>query len=372
MHSAELSSDKRVRLIDHYTTLPANAPSTLRPLQRKPEVFLNKSIIIYGKTGSGKTVTIKNIIKILSPVIDTPIVICPTEPSNQLYSGIFPASCIHHDLYRLADKDEKNKEELLFNSFWEYQSARAKRYAEAININLLERVIERLKELADSATSKKIDRAISNKLSLCDQRKQELKKEYHHHPNRKDILPAKWDELEKIKEKILINTYRRLIYHHRDLFTSTGSLGTEEQNCILYSHKPPRMLLVLDDCAAQLKSIQGKDVFKKIFFQGRHIGLTLILSCQDDTSLSPEFRRNATVSFYTYASAFIVNNTRKTDGKSTESKTIKSIADLVYSEPWRQVVYLADVHFSNPFFWVKFNEVGRFKIGDSKLWLNEV
>jgi hypothetical protein len=61
----------------------------------------------------------------------------------------------------------------------------------------------------------------------------------------------------------------------------------------------PRLLLIFDDCAAQLKPFFNKDIFRLLFYQNRHSYITVILVCQDDTDLAANLRKNAFISFFT-------------------------------------------------------------------------
>jgi hypothetical protein len=61
----------------------------------------------------------------------------------------------------------------------------------------------------------------------------------------------------------------------------------------------PNILVIFDDCAADLRPFFNKDEFRTIFYNGRHSFITVILCCQDDTDLHANLRKNAKLAFFT-------------------------------------------------------------------------
>ncbi len=60
--------------------------------------FLNKSIILYGTTSSGKSTVMKDILHTLRDHIPNVCVICPTNEYNKDYTNIIPSQLIHTDV----------------------------------------------------------------------------------------------------------------------------------------------------------------------------------------------------------------------------------------------------------------------------------
>jgi hypothetical protein len=84
-----------------------------------------------------------------------------------------------------------------------------------------------------------------------------------------------------------------------EILWDRNDLSEDERCCLQHLHFNPRLLLIFDDCAAQLKPFFNKDVFRLLFYQNRHSFITVVLCCQDDTDLPANLRKNAFLSFFT-------------------------------------------------------------------------
>ena len=60
--------------------------------------FLNKSIILYGSSGSGKSMIMRDILYILKDHIPNILVIAPTNHLNGSFDGIIPPQLIFPDV----------------------------------------------------------------------------------------------------------------------------------------------------------------------------------------------------------------------------------------------------------------------------------
>jgi Cdc6-like AAA superfamily ATPase len=75
------------------------------------DYFLNRSIIVYGPTNSGKSVIITHILKQLREKIPNVIVICPTNNMNHVYTGLVPDQLIHSEVTPELIKNIVKKQE---------------------------------------------------------------------------------------------------------------------------------------------------------------------------------------------------------------------------------------------------------------------
>ena len=113
--------------------------------------LLDKTIVIYGKSNSGKTVIVKNILKVLQDYIPVPIVISPTEPSNRSYEGFIDKTLIHYDL-----NVEKGEEGLL-EKLWEWQSMRASIYNKVNRPEVIRSLYNRIRTDDDDKVVRQIE-----------------------------------------------------------------------------------------------------------------------------------------------------------------------------------------------------------------------
>ncbi|NBP85256.1 MAG: hypothetical protein EBU54_08710 [Mycobacteriaceae bacterium] len=115
--------------------------------------------------------------------------------------------------------------------------------------------------------------------------------------------PSRCDE--KLKEvtakfkKMLTLVYKKFVAPGYEELWARDDISEDERYSLAYLTFNPRLLLIFDDCAAQLKPFFTKDIFRMLFYQNRHSFITVILSCQDDTDLPANLRKNAFVSFFT-------------------------------------------------------------------------
>jgi hypothetical protein len=100
-------------------------------------------------------------------------------------------------------------------------------------------------------------------------------------------------------KKMLVLIYKKFITPEYEELWARSDLSEDERYSLAYIAFNPRLLLIFDDCAAQLKPFFTKDIFRLLFYQNRHSFITVIISCQDDTDLPANLRKNAYVSFFT-------------------------------------------------------------------------
>ena len=315
-------------------------------LELKKDNFLRRNTVIYGPSGSGKTVIVRVIMEILRKEIDQILVVAPTEPTNKSYDGYVPEQLIHTSLYMPPEIQTK---------------VNAKKDAEEGASRFMAKIIERQQMLS----------TIKANVDNLDNLKRYYKM-IRKDPARSEIekIKSKWgDVLSEVRRKSTPSqveanikaTNQKFEDLMRELFKSSIrehfaelqalELNDEDRAFIRNIDINPHMLLIFDDCAAEMKYLFKSREFQSIFYQGRHSNITLILVCQDDTDLDSNLRKNAFNSIFTtmniastYFSRMDDKNTAKTaadaiDSIFKESKHAKMI--FMRDHPTSQFQYLA-------------------------------
>jgi hypothetical protein len=77
-----------------------------------------------------------------------------------------------------------------------------------------------------------------------------------------------------------------------------SKLGSDTDKLVAkYSHTNPRILLILDDIISYGSKDLNKSV-EKIFYEGRHRNITIILATQRDVKIDKSIRDNAHLSIF--------------------------------------------------------------------------
>lgn len=272
---------------------------------------LNRNIVIYGQTGSGKTVITKQIIKEVADNVAFAMVVCPTEPSHKTYSKFIPKSMIHTSLK--ADRiDNKNA----VDKFIEWQTKRARNYSNAREYEVVSSIYSK------NPSSEEINKILHDFVSKGQD-------------STTDIATYK----DRVSEII----YRYIIKNIDD-YKNLSNLSDADKYFLKYIDMNPNVLLVFDDCGAELKTMfKGRDSLKKIFNQGRHLNITCIVICQSVTDLESHYRKNARIVIFTDAPSVKNAMTNKSNGYTKDqSDTANCIISKVFSEQYRKLIFLTD------------------------------
>jgi hypothetical protein len=229
--------------------------------------------------------------------IEQVIVVAPSEPSNRSYAGTVDPPFIHYRMF-LADptnpkKDDGPRGALRFlEAIWKRQEMMAAIYTRANNPDVLARLYARISSSARRAGSDIIESVNEKRARVVDRvRKQHAEDSGRCEERIKDVNS-------KFK-KMLVLIYKKFITPEYEELWARSDLSEDERYSLAYIAFNPRLLLIFDDCAAQLKPFFTKDIFRLLFYQNRHSFITVIISCQDDTDLPANLRKNAYVSFFT-------------------------------------------------------------------------
>lgn len=258
--------------------------TALAELDMNFKLFLDRSTVLYGESGSGKSFAIADILYTIKPHIDQIIVVCPTDPINRAYSGnseqgngLVPLACIHHQI----------TEELLEN-IWKRQEAFAAVYARANNIIILESLYAKV---ARYAPKEDAQIAIIRKTKAS--REAEIKQKLP-----PDAATAKIKALNEDFTKLIIKCYKQVINLNMTKLRDM-TLSEDEKFSLKFLNFNPRLVLIFDDCTDQLKQFKAHPVIQKLFYQGRWAFITTIIACHTDKSLDPELKKNSFVNIFT-------------------------------------------------------------------------
>lgn len=270
--------------------------SRLDWLNKDYNTFLNKSIILYGASGSGKSSIIINILYALRNHIAYPFIITKSASSAETnYHGRVPKGCI---------KTNISKEWL--EKFIEKQTIRTKIYKTVNNLDNLKKVFD----MIESTKANLLELSIINDAERC----------IHSINYNNDIaFPKKKiliGDIKKTKEDALIYLYKTVIRAHKvELENISHNLSRESRAVITYLDFLPHSLLIFDDCAFMIKTwVKESTAIKELFYQGRHIFTTVVLGTQGDTEVHPEIRKNANISVFTTSQDAVCNFNKSSNG----------------------------------------------------------
>jgi hypothetical protein len=330
-------------------------------LKFHPSMFLDKTTVAYGPTKTGKTVQVKNIMKAIHGYCDEVIVVAPSEPSNRSYEGFVESPLIHYRLWipdpNNPKKDDGAKGAARFLEFiWKRQEMKAAIYTRANNLTTLAKLFSRLprRERAEGATylsllTKKRGRVLDRV------REQFADDSAKRHEKSKEIN-------DKFKQMVIL-VYKKYIVSHYEDIARTDDLSEDERYSLHYINFNPRLLLIFDDCAAQLKPMFPKEVFRLLFYQGRWGFITTIICAQDDTDIPPNLKKNAFVSLFTepiVASSFFDRATNKFP-KTTRQYVADMLPEIFQGH--RKLAYIREDDKRQHFYYTDVPEQAPFQFG---------
>jgi hypothetical protein len=321
------------------------------PLAITPSLFLDRSLVIYGPAKTGKTVLTKHIMKVVNGYIEQAIIISPSESSNRSYEGYVDPPFIHYRLF-LADpknpkKDDGTKGALRFlEKVWQRQEMLASIYTRANNAEVLARLFGRLPKATRAEGLRYIGATNAKRNRVLDQ----VRRRYADEAGRRD---EKSKEINEKFRKMLTLIYKRFLTPFYDELAAREDLSEDEQYSLHYLGLNPRLLLIFDDCAAEMKNVFNREIFRKLFYQNRHSYITVIICAQDDTDLPTNLRKNAFVSFFTDPIVCGANFERSSNNFPRPVKQyVAEISSLVY-QGHRKLAYVREDDARQHFYYVQ-------------------
>lgn len=261
------------------------------------------NILIYGSSGQGKTRVAEQMMNIIQESGKVPVwflfLETPTPKFNNRIPEAFTFTQFDSEIIKQIITVQKSKTEI-FNTVNNY---------------------EKLKTTYDYKRSDKID----NVLEKIDKiQKDNIRKiEQSEDDNSQDKIRHIMDSCEKIKIKCLRNYIRKELRWYEG---NEDRLSDESKiiiNCLDINNK---CLIFMDDCAASIagKKKQDKTCLTELAFQGRHYGITLLITSQQDTAVPKEFRDNMHI--YVYLDPTIVSTNISKERKAPSNLINKTVA----------------------------------------------
>ncbi len=290
--------------------------SKLRWFDKSKNSFLDKNTILFGGTNSGKSTIMEEIMYLCSKDVPVCFAISPTNDANQFFTNRLPAKFFR-------DGKEPAATVAFLRKILNWQTKRCYLHNIANRLDILHGICEKISnsQVQDMIeyVSKQFDNAIrkindSNKLNIAQKK-----------THRFNIQQKRDDVLRKIYHSTL-NKY------HKEI--SNMQLSQEESLALKFRNINPRAMLILDDCASHFKKWFKMDTaIKEVFYQGRQLKLTTIITSQDDKDIESELRKNAMNTIFTTAQAVNENFDR---ASNHYSKYIKEKAKLCTEAVFRQ------------------------------------
>lgn len=317
-----------------------------------PEMVFNKSMIagrtisLYGPSGTGKTVVTKYLMDLLRGKVDQCIIVSPTEPSNHSFENYAPSLLIHTSMTAQDPKFPKDPKkriggikgaEAFLINIWKRQEMLKELYENSHNLGVLLRLFRRTTEKTQQSAKPDLDKLAKSREEIMSR----LTKKYR---NNRELLRK---EVKKIKADLTTlasEVYRRYINQdYPRLHEMRERLPKDERWALQYLNMRPGLVLVFDDCASDLTPLKNKPIFKKLFYQNRHIALTVIFAFQDDTDLAANFRKNSFVSIFCtdiICSAFFAQQANRFP-KQVKTK-VEELLEPIYARKYQMLAYMRD------------------------------
>jgi hypothetical protein len=336
------------------------------PLSLHPGMFIDRTTTLYGPSKTGKTVIIKAIMALLNDHVPEVLVVAPTEPTNRSYAGTVDAPLIQYRMYLPPEVPPKKKPAgderagalRFLNAVWQRQEMKAAISTRVNDPRVLRGLFERARRF-DPHAARAGDEALSRLARNRDRMLGALSSSLTGAARTAALAAAteKFDDM-------LVLVYKKHITPLRDELWRVHGLDEDEMYTLNYLHFNPRLLLIFDDCAAELKPFFSSDAFRKIFYQNRHVKITALIACQDDTDLPSNLRKNSFVNFFTTEQVTSSNFTRVSNRyPKAEQQFATDIGAELFRDPHRKLAYIReDPH---KFYYVKIPPLPAFHFGSA-------
>ncbi len=350
--------------IDEEGYLVTESGKRVPPLIFTPSMIIDRSLVIFGPSKTGKTIIAKHIMKTVNGFIDQILLISPSEPTNRSYRGFIDPPYIHYRLF-LPDpanpkKDDGVKGALRFlEAIQQRQEMMASIYTRANTPEVLAKIYSRLPKDVRTEGLRYIETINMKRTKVIDH----VKKQFAADPGRS---AEKVKEVNEKFKSMLVLVYKKYIVPYAPELQKETDLSEDERWSLTYLQFNPRLLLIFDDCAAQLKPLFNKETFRKFFYQNRHSFITVIVICQDDTDLPTNLRKNAFISFFSEPIVCMSNFDRISNKYPKSTKTyVSEIVNDVFLDKNRKLAYIREDEKRQNFYYIKVPYPTPFRFGST-------
>lgn len=341
---------------DEHKHLTLKDGSRLGWLEKNYKLFLNKMTLIFGASESGKSTIIDEIMVLIKPYIPLGFVICPTNKTNQAYTGKVPRRCI---------KDGKNLKKLArwLEMLLERQEDACEMYMIANNVDNLKALFSRCNDSHASKLAQLVCKGARDSMIFVD--------------NAKDLnfaqKKAQKTSIMKDRDRTIRKIYKTTIRFNK-LKLESADLSDLERAALTFLDLNPQIYLIFDDCASTFKQLYKlTPAIKKIFYEGRHKFISTILCSQDDKEIDSELRKNSMTSIFTTSRISTSTFDRTSNGypKHDRVRAKLAIEKVFKQEPNKPKHYQKLVYLQNqpdPFRYTIADLYPDFKMGCDAIW----
>ena len=276
--------------------------ATLKWLEKNYDYYLNKTTLVYGRTQSGKSTIINEIMHMCRNFIPCAFVICQSSVTTESsdYFGKVPNHCI-----------KSNVTIEWLDQFLTTQKGRSAVYRIANNMDNLRSVVNRVRQQDTTNTEATVINEAAKHIKQI-----EISNSLDYAQKKEQIETVK-----KIEAKHLVQIYKSAIRKNKVVLENMSNLNEQETCVIKYLDFNPNIMIIWDDCAASFKKwVKASPDIAEMFYNGRHYFITQIISAQDDTKIDADLRKNALVSIFTTSQIAVSNFTRTANGYSRDEK----------------------------------------------------
>jgi shikimate kinase len=347
------------------------------PIEFKPSVFdlLEKNIVLYGITGSGKTTILLDLMYTLRHHVSTCIVFSGSETGNDNFKGIVPTPMIHTKPYFNADTGGKSKKtdtlaqiNNTLKTILDRQEVSTQVYKNANNQDNLYSLLMKVDSHYKNKALIKISTLKHKRNKIIDRIKHssELTNE-----DKTNQIKQCSETFEEITRRIVKATIKQ---DFDRLMTMTKKLDEQERYALQYIDHDPHLLVIYDDMADILRRYGPKCEFMTaMFYRGRHFKITSIITCQNHNDLPSQMRQNAHLSIFAApANAngfFITNEANSIDERTKE--IVKALIPKIFGSKgtpfqYRKMIYIQNHIHPIQYFTAK--EHDKFRVGSDEYW----
>lgn len=286
------------------------------------KMLLNSTMLIYGMRRTGKTTLIRALMHACKPFVSFYYVVSMSAQYNGDYDDMVPRRAIQSSV------SIEWMEQLVAE-----QKKRASLYKIANDKAHLTAVFNQIKNPTPHSKYNRLKTIFNQKIAQLETiRSNGLITDERYQMEMKGLRDM-FDEQSTVFFKSQIQTHvTELRQQIAQGIHTEHSWPPEWQILINYIDFVPHIFIVFDDCSAAIRKWATKmPSFREIFFNGRHIFITIVITGHTVASILPDLRTNATFTFCT--SSNVVGPLFKGDQFSREElKTAVECAEKIFHE----------------------------------------
>jgi len=299
----------------------------------RPSLFMRKSTVLYGTSGSGKTYLIRDIMFLLRNRFARVWVFCPTNAQNNMYTGFVPNALIF---------DYPSIE--IIRDIYEFQKVARGIYETA---NKVETLRSLFMKIPGNQKAILYEREL---LKLQEVAMRKMRDQYSSDVKREEMA----EKIREIMTEKLRQHYKLLIGMKADKLAAM-ELSEEERYTLKYLYFSPDSLVIFDDAMMEVdqiikkgkKDVNGDPVIQNFFFKGRHLFISTIYAMQSDKMFDPDLRKNTFTSIFTSSDEAMGYFGKASNGISIdERRDASACIEEIFSEKNKpkhmKFVYLKD------------------------------